>query len=234
MAAAIAPATPLRLKSYSALRYLSLYTKPNPNYLPNSTQSLTFPPFLHRAAPFSGAGVVLPRRRFFCTIVSGALQSGEAVERTKPEFSEKWRGEAGEKIGEFRKKLRIAVIKGGPDEGLGRVGQTLVATGWVRTLRVQSSVTFIEVNDGSCLSNMQCVIDSDAEGYDQVETGSIATGASVWVQGILVASQGSKQKVELKGEKKLTISCVMCLVDGSLFEASEHCMMNLQRLSLKI
>ena len=145
MAAAIAPATPLRLKSYSALRYLSLYTKPNPNYLPNSTQSLTFRPFLHRAAPFSGAGGVLPRRRFFCTIVSGALQSGEAVERTKPEFSEKWRGEAGEKIGEFRKKLRIADIKGGPDEGLGRVGQTLVATGWVRTLRVQSSVTFIEV-----------------------------------------------------------------------------------------
>ena len=140
MAAAIAPATPLRLKPYSALRYLSLYSKPKPN--PNS---LPFPPFLLRPPPFAGAGVVLPRRRFFCTIVSGALQSGEAVEKTKPEFSEKWRGEAGEKIGEFRKKLRVADIKHGPDEGLGRVGQTLVVTGWVRTLRVQSSVTFIEV-----------------------------------------------------------------------------------------
>ncbi|XP_030946899.1 asparagine--tRNA ligase, chloroplastic/mitochondrial [Quercus lobata] len=200
MAAAIAPATPLRLKPYSALRYLSLYskTKPNPNSLP-------FPPFLLRPPPFAGAGVVLPRRRFFSTIVSGTLQSGEAVEKTKPEFSEKWRGEAGEKIGEFRKKLRVSDIKHGPDEGLGRVGQTLVVTGWVRTLRVQSSVTFIEVNDGSCLSNMQCVIDSDAEGYDQVEAGLITTGASIWVQGTLVPSQGSKQKVELKVKKIVVV-----------------------------
>lgn len=123
------------------------------------------------------------------------------METTKQEFADKWRGEVGEKIGEFRKKLRIVDIKDGPDEGLGRLGHTLVVRGWVRTLRVQSSVTFIEVNDGSCLSNMQCVMDSDAEGYNQVEAGSIATGASVWVQGIVVASQGSKQKVELKVKK---------------------------------
>jgi asparaginyl-tRNA synthetase len=41
--------------------------------------------------------------------------------------------------------LKIADIKGGPDEGLDRVGKTIVVMGWVRTLRVQSSVTFIEV-----------------------------------------------------------------------------------------
>uniref|UniRef100_A0A6N2MK87 Aminoacyl-transfer RNA synthetases class-II family profile domain-containing protein n=1 Tax=Salix viminalis TaxID=40686 RepID=A0A6N2MK87_SALVM len=85
-----------------------------------------------------------------------------------------------------------------PDEGLDRVGKTIVVMGWVRTLRVQSSVTFIEVNDGSCLSNMQCVMDLEAEGYDQVETGLVTTGASIWVQGTVVKSQGSKQKVELK------------------------------------
>lgn len=101
--------------------------------------------------------------------------------------------------------MRIVDVKGGPDEGLDRLGQTLVVKGWVRTLRVQSSVTFIEVNDGSCLSNMQCVMNSDAEGYDQVESGLITTGASIWVQGIVVASQGSKQKVELKLEKLLMI-----------------------------
>lgn len=77
-----------------------------------------------------------------CSVISGALQSGEAVERTKPEFVEKWKGE---RVGEFRKKLRIADVKGGPDEGLDRLGQTLVVQGWVRTIRVQSSVTFIEV-----------------------------------------------------------------------------------------
>ncbi|XP_021643488.2 asparagine--tRNA ligase, chloroplastic/mitochondrial isoform X3 [Hevea brasiliensis] len=76
----------------------------------------------------------------------------------------------GDRVGLFRKKLKIADIKGGPDEGLNRVGQTLVVMGWVRTLRVQSSVTFMEVSDGSCLSNMQCVMDVEAEGYDQTSS----------------------------------------------------------------
>ena len=59
-------------------------------------------------------------------------------------FSEK-DGKIGEEIGQFRKNLRIVDVKGGLDEGLDRLGQTLVVRGWVRTLRVQSSVTFIEV-----------------------------------------------------------------------------------------
>ncbi|KAJ6377769.1 hypothetical protein OIU78_028065, partial [Salix suchowensis] len=80
---------------------------------------------------------------------------------------EKEKSEVGKRVGEFRKKLKIADIKGGPDEGLDRVGKTIVVMGWVRTLRVQSSVTFIEVNDGSGLSNMQCVMGLEAEGYDQ-------------------------------------------------------------------
>lgn len=107
----------------------------------------------------------------------------------------------GSKVGEFRKKLKIVDVKGGPDEGLDRVGQMIVVAGWVRTLRAQSSVTFIEVNDGSCLSNMQCVMNSDAEGYDQVKSGLITTGASIWIQGNVMPSQGSKQKVELKVNK---------------------------------
>lgn len=107
----------------------------------------------------------------------------------------------GSKVGEFRKKLKTVDVKGGPDEGLDRVGQMIVVAGWVRTLRAQSSVTFIEVNDGSCLSNMQCVMTSDAEGYDQVKSGLITTGASIWIQGSVVPSQGSKQKVELKVNK---------------------------------
>lgn len=111
----------------------------------------------------------------------------------------------GEKVREFRKRLRIVDVKGGPHEGLDRLGQKLVVKGWVRTLRAQSSVTFLEVNDGSCLSNMQCVINSNAEGYDQVESGFIATGASVWIEGIVVKSQGSKQKIELNVSKVITV-----------------------------
>lgn len=126
------------------------------------------------------------------------MSPGEVVEKSKTESIE-------ERVGEFRKRLRIVDIKGGESEGVDRLGQTLTVRGWVRTLRIQSSVTFIEVNDGSCLSNMQCVIDSDAEGYDQVESGFIATGAAVCVQGVVVPSQGKKQKIELKIHKLVTV-----------------------------
>ncbi|RVX15675.1 Asparagine--tRNA ligase, chloroplastic/mitochondrial [Vitis vinifera] len=142
MAAALAPVVSLRLKPQSAVRHLL------------------------RRSFFFGVGAARPRRRCFCTAISGALSSGEAIEKPKPEF---FSAETGEKVGEFRKRLRVVDIKGGPDEGLDRLGQTLAVKGWVRTLRVQSSVIFIEVNDGSCLSNMQCVMNSDADGYEQAD-----------------------------------------------------------------
>ncbi|WOL10518.1 asparagine--tRNA ligase, chloroplastic/mitochondrial [Canna indica] len=112
---------------------------------------------------------------------------------------------AGEKVREFKKRLRIADVKGGPDEGVDRLGEVLIVRGWIRTCRVQSTVTFIEVNDGSCLSNMQCVMSSDAEGYDQIESGLITTGTSVLVEGTVVSSQGTKQKVELKVARLIMI-----------------------------
>ncbi|XP_011081398.1 asparagine--tRNA ligase, chloroplastic/mitochondrial isoform X2 [Sesamum indicum] len=181
----------------TALRFLKSFSGASPPLFslfnnPRLTRSVA--PLLF----FSSAGFS-PQQRAFCSVVSGAVASGEA---TKPEPVEL---EKGVRIREFRKKLKIADIKGGPDQGLNRLGENLVVRGWVRTLRVQSSVTFIEVNDGSCLSNMQCVISSDAEGYDQVESGLISTGAAVWVQGTIVASQGSKQKVELNVDKLVTV-----------------------------
>ncbi|EYU33550.1 hypothetical protein ABFS82_01G096200 [Erythranthe guttata] len=190
MAAAISPAASaaLRLlKPLSAARLSSLFTNPK---------------FNHTSAPlllFSHAALSR-HHRSLCSVVPAAVSSGEATKSPEPLELEK-----GANIREFRKKFKIVDIKGGDDQGLDRLGETLVVRGWVRTLRVQSSVTFIEVNDGSCLSNMQCVMSSDAEGYDQVESGSIATGASVWIQGTVVASQGSKQKVELKVDKLILI-----------------------------
>ncbi|XP_004288480.1 PREDICTED: asparagine--tRNA ligase, chloroplastic/mitochondrial [Fragaria vesca subsp. vesca] len=186
MAAFAPPSSSLRL------RFLSFY--PIRPLLPNSKPP-TLPPLLPRPFPPSSA----PPRRSFCSVVAAALHSGETT--AAPRISETLK----DRVGQFRKKLKVADIKGGPDQGLDRLGQTLVVTGWVRTLRVQSTVTFIEVNDGSCLSNMQCVMDSDAEGYDQVESGSVTTGASIWVQGVVAASQGSKQKVELKINKIVVV-----------------------------
>ncbi|KAI9111115.1 hypothetical protein K1719_017990 [Acacia pycnantha] len=187
-AIAVVPTRHLRLTPNAAFRYLSLYRKPISN-LPTSLPK----PILFRSYPFPDFSPEIPRRRCFCTVIDG-----EAVETTKLDVVQDRRGQVGGRVGEFRKKLKVVDIKSGPNEGLDFLGQTLVVKGWVRTLRVQSSVTFVEINDGSCLSNMQCVMDSDAEGFDQVETGLITTGASTWVQGVVVKSQGSKQKVELK------------------------------------
>uniref|UniRef100_A0A0E0I0W3 asparagine--tRNA ligase n=1 Tax=Oryza nivara TaxID=4536 RepID=A0A0E0I0W3_ORYNI len=106
---------------------------------------------------------------------------------------------SGEAVGEFRRRTRVADVKGGEDEGAAWVGKQLAVRGWVRTCRAQRTVTFVEVNDGSCLSNMQCVLTPDTEGYDQID--SITTGASVLVEGVIASSQGGKQKLELKVSK---------------------------------
>ncbi|KAK9102997.1 hypothetical protein Sjap_020251 [Stephania japonica] len=163
----------------------------NPSPFPSS------PLLRHRAYKHSN-------HRQFCSAITGALSSGEAVEKSRPEAVGKpprSEVDTGETVGKFKRRLKIFDVKGGADEGLDWLGQNVVVKGWVRTLRVQSSVTFMEVNDGSCFSNMQCVMSTDAEGYDQVESGMIATGASVCVHGTIVGSQGSKQKVELKVSK---------------------------------
>lgn len=59
-------------------------------------------------------------------------------------------------IPEFQKRLRIADIKGGDDGGLGRVGETMLVRGWVRTCRMQKTFTFIEVGKISQSSVMPC------------------------------------------------------------------------------
>ncbi|XP_071919797.1 asparagine--tRNA ligase, chloroplastic/mitochondrial-like isoform X2 [Coffea arabica] len=195
-------ATSLRLKSFTAVRFFSFYRKTPKTHL---TPTFHFP----LKSSTSNSTPFLPlhysRTRSFCSVISAAVSSGEA---TKTETFEKNELQKGERVGEFRKRLRIVDVKGGPDEGLNRLDETLVVRGWVRTFRAQSGITFIEVNDGSCLSNLQCVMTSDAEGYDQIESGLISTGASLLVQGVLVKSQGSKQKVELKVEKLILVARV--------------------------
>ncbi len=68
--------------------------------------------------------------------------------------------------------------------------------GWVRTRRDAKNVLFLEVNDGSCLSNLQATI--DAENSELVSAArEAATGASVRLTGTLVESMGKNQSVEL-------------------------------------
>ena len=64
--------------------------------------------------------------------------------------------------------------------------------GWVRTFRANR---FIALNDGSSISNIQCVI--DFENFEENFLKKINTGASLEITGDLVESQGSGQKFEI-------------------------------------
>lgn len=79
-----------------------------------------------------------------------------------------------------------------PSEG------SVVVKGWVRTVRKQKTLAFVEVNDGSNLGGIQCVLLFDQIDDDtKEEIDRITTGCSVQVTGPLVKSQGGKQAVEL-------------------------------------
>ena len=72
------------------------------------------------------------------------------------------------------------------------IGKDIVVCGWVKTFR---SNRFINLNDGSCLSDLQCVV--DYEKLDQSKLSKINTGACLEVEGEIVKSQGRGQSVEL-------------------------------------
>ena len=77
------------------------------------------------------------------------------------------------------------------------LNSNLTILGLVRTVRKGKGVAFVEVNDGSCLGNLQAVF-PNPESFPALD--QILTGASVRVKGKLVTSQGSGQKYELAGE----------------------------------
>ena len=71
--------------------------------------------------------------------------------------------------------------------------------GWVRTRRDAKGFSFLELNDGSCLANLQVVADAATPGYDLIA--QFTTGASAVVEGILVASPATGQKWELRATR---------------------------------
>ena len=74
--------------------------------------------------------------------------------------------------------------------------EEIVVKGWVRTRRDAKGFSFLEINDGSCLKNLQVVVDENAAAYEALR--EIHTGAAIEVRGALVASPGKGQKWELK------------------------------------
>jgi len=79
----------------------------------------------------------------------------------------------------------------------GEIGSTLEVRGWVRTRRdSKEGFSFVELNDGSCMANLQIIIDRDVPGYEE-SIKDVTTGASIAVEGELKESPGKGQRVEL-------------------------------------
>ena len=78
-------------------------------------------------------------------------------------------------------------------------GQEVLAKGWVRTKRGNKNVSFIALNDGSTIFNIQIVC--DVAKFDEELMKQIGTGACLAVKGRLVASMGSGQAVEIQADE---------------------------------
>ena len=68
--------------------------------------------------------------------------------------------------------------------------------GWVRTRRDGKGISFLEVNDGSCLTSLQVVVEPGVEGSDHLP--QLTTGAALEASGPLVASPAKGQAWELR------------------------------------
>lgn len=80
------------------------------------------------------------------------------------------------------------------------VGRSVEVRGWVRTRRdSKAGFSFIEVNDGSCLGNLQVVADGSLANYTD-EVLKLTAGCSVVASGTVVASPAAEQASELRAE----------------------------------
>ncbi len=78
-------------------------------------------------------------------------------------------------------------------------GSDITVKGWVRTRRDSKQVSFVALNDGSMVANLQIVVNPAQT--DEETLRRITTGACLSVTGKLVASQGKGQSVEVQADK---------------------------------
>ena len=78
-------------------------------------------------------------------------------------------------------------------------GGEILIQGWVKTRRSSKGVSFIQVNDGSTLRDLQVVVNETLPDYQLVD--SLSTGCSVSIWGNLVDSLGKGQKYEIQAQK---------------------------------
>ena len=79
------------------------------------------------------------------------------------------------------------------------LGESVDISGWLRTRRDSGGLSFLEINDGSCLANVQVIAEDHLANYE-AEVQKLTTGCSLRVHGVLVASPAKGQAVELRAD----------------------------------
>lgn len=77
-------------------------------------------------------------------------------------------------------------------------GQTVTINGWIRTVRDQKTLAFININDGSNFNGIQIVAEQDTIKDYAALIAQLTVGSSVTITGEVVKSLGAQQPVEIK------------------------------------
>src|SRR5688572_27319313 len=78
--------------------------------------------------------------------------------------------------------------------------------GWVRSVRKSKHFSFVVVNDGSTMKDLQVVADLELPNYEAVS--SMITGTSVAITGKVVMGQGRNPMLEMQAKKIEVIGAV--------------------------
>jgi len=99
-----------------------------------------------------------------------------------------------------------------------RIGEKVIVKGWVRSKRESKSVTFLAVNDGTIIHNIQAVADNEVINASVLK--QVTTGACVEVHGTLVESPAQGQFVEIHVTELLIIGA--CPADNYPLQKKGH------------
>jgi asparaginyl-tRNA synthetase len=91
-------------------------------------------------------------------------------------------------------KLRIIDIITNP-----KINEIININGWVRTRRGSKDISFVALNDGSTIKNLQIVVELSKFKEDLIR--KITTGSCINVEGIIVSSSGSEQTLEINAKE---------------------------------
>jgi len=102
------------------------------------------------------------------------------------------------------KRTRVSDIFSDKGKQEDWIGRQVVLKGWIRTLRAQKKLAFMELNDGSSFNGIQIVLDSESlvggESKFSEVVSDVSTGAAVAVMGQIVKSPAKGQSLEIKCE----------------------------------